>query len=495
MRSLNSIIRYFIALLFACTFLFSISYAQTNKRYFTGDNTDETEFNKISKSAQRATRDLQDLPASVSLKQYAPVPGHQGNQGTCVAWSTGYAARTISYCIQHQITDPDKIKAAVFSPSYLYYYVKIPGDNNCTMGAKIEPALKTLRDTGAILLSENIPDCVGSIDNTTRNKAKDYIIKAYTSLTNTFGRITKNEIIAIKKSLSEKKPVICSIKCFSSLFNVGKDGAWKSSAGDSIVGSHAICLIGYDDNKFGGSFEVMNSWGSDWGNNGFFWLTYDQAMQYGSYSLELMDREVYNDASRSLTPQLRGSLDFVLTDDFGNDQSLMPVALTKIDMSASIIQDDSKAIFSKYIFAGNYPGGTKFKIKFTTNAPAFVYIFSIDDNKTVSSLFPYAANISPVVNSANETIYLPSEEKHYTLNADANRDRICVLYSKSAIDFNELKNSISKSSSSMYETIKSLYSNQMIPMKNINFSNNKISFSSDASEQQLVCFFIDMNHQ
>ncbi len=36
-----------------------------------------------------------------------------------------------------------------------------------------------------------------------------------------------------------------------------------------------MCVIGFDDNKGGGAFEVMNSWGEDWGNNGFFWITYD----------------------------------------------------------------------------------------------------------------------------------------------------------------------------------------------------------------------------
>ena len=35
-----------------------------------------------------------------------------------------------------------------------------------------------------------------------------------------------------------------------------------------------MCVIGYDDNKSGGSFEVMNSWGEDWGDKGFFWIKY-----------------------------------------------------------------------------------------------------------------------------------------------------------------------------------------------------------------------------
>jgi hypothetical protein len=466
----------------------TISKAQ-NKRFFTGDNTDENEFNKISKSAQRATRDMENLPTAVSLKQYAPIPGDQGKHGTCVAWSTAYAARTISYCIQHQITDQEKIKPVIFSPNYLYYYIKIPGDTNCTLGAKIEPALKVLSDKGDPLLSENIADCIGAINAVTDNKAHDFIIKAYTSLTNTFGRISKNEVIAIKKSLSEKKPVIFSLKCMSSLFRTGKDGIWNIDQNDESVGNHAICIVGYDDNKLGGSFEVINSWGTAWGNNGFFWITYDQIMQYGSYALELMDREVYDGSgNRDLgPPQIKGSLDFILADDFGNDIKAMPVLRT--------LKTDNNAGFSGYRLVENYAAGQKFKIKFTTNAPAFVYIFSIDNKQVVSSLFPYADNISPAINSTDATIYLPSGDKHYKLDADASRDNICVLYSKTAINFEDLKNKILKAPSNVYETINTLYKNRLIPFKNVSFRDDRIGFSSLAAEQELLCFFIDMNHK
>jgi hypothetical protein len=478
-------------------FLFTIADAQNNKKYFTGDNTDENEFNKISKSALPVSRGLETLPSYFSIKQYAPVPGDQGKHGTCVAWSTSYAARTISYCIQHQITDPDKIKASAFSPSYIYYYVKTAGDNNCMAGAKIETALKVLSDTGDVMLSSNLPDCVNALDNATNNVAKSYTIKAYSSINNAFGRITKNEVIAIKKSVSEKNPIIVSLNCLSSLFNVGHDGVWVPTQNDTSAGAHAVCIVGYDDDKYGGAFEAINSWGTSWGNGGFFWLGYDQIMKYGTYALEMMDREDYGGAaSRGLdAPQLRGSLDFVVVNDDGTDAEVMKVSRTKIDLHASIVNDDNKANFSNYKLTRNYSGGTKFKIKFSTNAPAFVYIFSVDNNHVVSSLFPYADNVSPAINSTDAIIYLPSFDKHYTLSADASRDQICILYSKAAIDFNILKNQISGSSSSIYETMNGLYKNKIIPVKNINFKDDQISFNSNASEQQLVCFFIDMNHQ
>ena len=498
MRFINSIKRicYFILLITAGSFLFT---ANAQRRYFTGDNTSEDEFNKISKSAQRTTRGLESMPSSFSIKQFAPVPGDQGQHGTCVAWSTGYAARTISYCIAHNITDQNKINAAAFSPSYLYYYVKSSGDNNCQLGAKIEPALKVLSDTGDVLLSANIPDCISATNNTNNVAAKNYTIKAYSSITNIFGRINKNEIIAIKKSITDNNPIIFSLKCYSSLFNVGKDGVWKMSDNDTLISDHAVCIVGYDDNKFGGAFEVMNSWGPAWGNNGFFWLTYDQVIQYGSYALEMMDREdAAGNISRGLDPpQLKGNIDFVLVNDFGNELGTMPVLRTAINANSSVVTDDSKADFSNYVLTDNYAAGTDFKIKFTTNAPAFVYIFSIDNNKVVSQLFPYPPdNVSAAINSTNATVYFPYNlKKHYILNGDADRDKICILYSKTAIDLNDLQTKILNSSEGIYEAIKGFFKNQIIPVKNINFKNDQINFITPAGEQQLVCVFVDMNHK
>ena len=473
-----------------------VATAQGSQQYFTGDNTGETEFNQISKSAQRATRDLADMPAAYSIKQYAPVPGNQGRHGTCVAWSTGYAARTISYCIQQQYTDAAKINAVSFSPQYLYYYLKMPGDTNCTQGANIEPALKLLADKGDPLASENITECVENIDTATDKKAKDYIIKAYTSLTNIFGRIAKNEVLAIKKSIAEKKPVIFSLQCFKSLTQTGKDGVWTPTTPDEPMTNHAVCIVGYDDNKLNGAFEVLNSWGADWGNNGYFWITYDQIIKYGTYALELMDREVYNSKNRNLDPpQIKGSLDFVLTNDFGNETGTMQVQRNFIDASAAASGNDKDALFANYKLVQDYPAGQRFKIKFTTNAPAFVYVFSLDDKQVLSPLFPYADNISPAVNSTNATIYLPSETKNYKLNADASRENICVLYSKSLLDINTLKKNVAAAGANVYQSVRALYNQRLVPFKNINFGSDRISFSTLAAETELLCFFIDLHHQ
>ena len=44
------------------------------------------------------------------------------------------------------------------------------------------------------------------------------------------------------------------------------------AAGESVLGGHAVCAVGYDDAKQ--CLIVRNSWGADWGDHGYFYMPY-----------------------------------------------------------------------------------------------------------------------------------------------------------------------------------------------------------------------------
>ena len=43
-------------------------------------------------------------------------------------------------------------------------------------------------------------------------------------------------------------------------------------------GYHAICVVGYDDNKK--AFKIINSWGDNWGIEGYGYISYDLFLNY-----------------------------------------------------------------------------------------------------------------------------------------------------------------------------------------------------------------------
>jgi len=53
----------------------------------------------------------------------------------------------------------------------------------------------------------------------------------------------------------------------------------NQSHGIVPLGGHAVTIIGYNDSlptpDGYGAFRLVNSWGTDWGDNGYFWMTYE----------------------------------------------------------------------------------------------------------------------------------------------------------------------------------------------------------------------------
>ena len=70
------------------------------------------------------------------------------------------------------------------------------------------------------------------------------------------------------------------------------------STNEKEEGGHALCVIGYDDTKYGGSFRIVNSWGTDYGDRGFMWVKYNDFAEFVSeiYAVEL------NENIKDLTP-------------------------------------------------------------------------------------------------------------------------------------------------------------------------------------------------
>lgn len=70
----------------------------------------------------------------------------------------------------------------------------------------------------------------------------------------------------------EGTPVVLQMEVFED-FLYYKSGVYKHVTGNH-VGYHSVVIVGYNDEY--NAFLVKNSWGKDWGENGYCWIDYDQ---------------------------------------------------------------------------------------------------------------------------------------------------------------------------------------------------------------------------
>jgi len=91
----------------------------------------------------------------------------------------------------------------------------------------------------------------------------------------------------IKTNLSAGLPSMFGFTVYSSYSQTNSNGGkfpYPTSA-DSVAGGHAVVAIGYDDNmkikntdpggvETKGAFLIRNSWGTDWGDEGYGWIPY-----------------------------------------------------------------------------------------------------------------------------------------------------------------------------------------------------------------------------
>jgi C1A family cysteine protease len=90
------------------------------------------------------------------------------------------------------------------------------------------------------------------------------------------GTLPGNTLINIKTQVAAGLPCMFGFTVYSSISYAAEIPF--PTRNDSVLGGHAICCVGYDDNKTIGSQKgamlIRNSWGTSWGNQGYGWLPY-----------------------------------------------------------------------------------------------------------------------------------------------------------------------------------------------------------------------------
>jgi hypothetical protein len=434
----------------------------------TGLNFNDEQYKKVPGKAV-LTRSLygSSLPGSASLKNYAPTPLSQGSYGTCVGWSTTFCAFTILQSKANGWTDKTVIDANTYSPGFIYSQAKNQSDVDCKFGTYIPDALDLLKTKGAPKYADFNISCPSSIPLDIFNKAQYNKINDYARLFDMYDlESIKNQ--AVKKSLSEGKPVVIGMKCPGS-FNNPK-GYWIPTEDPSAdYGGHAMCVIGYDDNQYGGAFEIQNSWGAGWGNQGYIWIKYKDFQDWVKYAYELIDIPKKSNTNIS---DLAGSIKLVES--------------TGATMNA-------KFISGHYKLNNAYRSGTKFRIYISNNEPAFVYAFGTDATTKVFPVFPLE-NMSAALNYKKNDVAIPDEDHYIEMDNTEGTDYLCVLYSLKPLNIQNIQELVENSSGSFESRIKAAVGADLLDKANIKFEPASIAFSAKSQGKSVVSLIIETKH-
>ncbi len=241
------------------------------------------------------------LPKAYSLKKYTPI-GYPQVGSTCVAHSFA-TARTILAAKSLGWTDKQKITSLYFSPYYIYFRNKFDGDVNCNYGLDVEKTAKDVLENGfapiadveypyyypftksVLCVEKSGTDYPPSMQEDETVASNYKIDEIYTVST----------LQQLKTALSKGMPVAVILFPPPSFTNAKTD-LWTSPPTEFLnrnIMAHAVLAIGYDDIKYGGCVEIMNSWGDTWGNKGFISVKYKDYQKFfvGGYAFYMKDNK------------------------------------------------------------------------------------------------------------------------------------------------------------------------------------------------------------
>lgn len=205
-----------------------------------------------------------DLPPMVDLRPQCPPVYNQGNLGSCTANAIGSAFQFE----QMKQNKPNWIPSRLF----IYYNEReMEGTINEDAGAMIRDGIKSVVAQGVCpedmwkyieskFKSKPCPQCYkAALDN----QVKEYL------------RLSPHSLYEVKHCLSDGYPVIFGFSVYESMMteNVARTGIVPiPNVNEVPMGGHAVKAVGYDDSKE--ALIVKNSWGTEWGMSGYFYLPY-----------------------------------------------------------------------------------------------------------------------------------------------------------------------------------------------------------------------------
>jgi len=219
------------------------------------------------------------LAESHDLRPKAAPVVDQGQLGSCTANAIAAA---------HMFDQIKLGNTPVFQPSRLFIYYNervMEGTVSEDAGAFIRDGIKSINKQG-VCPETNWPYNINKFTNKPTTTAYA-LAKKHCAVS--YSRIRRN-LTSMKHCLMDGYPFVLGFTVYESFESsqMSDNGRMPMPAqSESVLGGHAVLCVGYinngsavgkelmmPDGEGGGHFIVQNSWGTDWGDKGFFYMPY-----------------------------------------------------------------------------------------------------------------------------------------------------------------------------------------------------------------------------
>ena len=195
-------------------------------------------------------KDVDGVDYTTPIKDQTPAP-------TCESYALCASLETIMQYQAGELFSPD------LSETHLYFYA----------GGTVEAGYVNLMEAADYLIEHGVPD-EGCYPDP--HRPFDYPFESLAGWENRTVKIqdwgwVDHDIDSIKSALIEYGPLVVCIS-FTVDFFYYTGGVYTPKWGKH-GGGHVVSLVGYDDDKE--CWILKNSWGSGWGERGWFRMAYD----------------------------------------------------------------------------------------------------------------------------------------------------------------------------------------------------------------------------
>jgi C1A family cysteine protease len=189
---------------------------------------------------------------------------NQGNCGSCVAYSTIGTLET-----QMNISRNAPFLNMRYSADMLFAC----GGGGCESGWMPDSAASFLQNTGVVDEA-----CMPSTMSATGQDAScDMKCSDSSDRSQHISSYNTPAGLQSVKDALKHGPLVTTIDVYADFIAYGS-GVYKHTTG-SYMGGHAISIVGFDDSKH--AWIIRNSWGPDWGDHGFAYVSYDDESGVG----------------------------------------------------------------------------------------------------------------------------------------------------------------------------------------------------------------------